>query len=358
MSVSSPASTSETRLGAEDIFGPASGQGRALEAHLVRYFTRLYRSADSDSENTLARMKIHINKGDMFQATDELMDAHYDAPDVLFDSFLDRQYRAYSMAYYGPDGDSVRQSQSDLEQAQSRKFALICERADIQDGQTVFNIGCGFGSFETYLLNTYPNLQVVGITPSKVQADFLQSRQDTEKYAFGSRRFRLIQGAFDRLSIEVLGNSYDRVVSIGVLEHMRNMQALLRRIDQMLKPGGKTFHHFITSRHAIPEFLDPGQTRIGRYFPGGRVWPRDIFFQADSSLKPVNQWFVNGMNYWRTLHEWHLRYWAARDHLLSDVLDLQQFKYWNEYFYLCKAMFSPLDGQFYGNSHYLFEKAC
>lgn len=347
----------DSTLRAEDIHGPESEQGRALEAHLTRYFTRLYQTVDRQPEKTLESLNIHINQGDMFQETDELMDAHYDAPDALFDCFLDTQYRAYSMAYYGADSDSVRQSTLSLEQAQTQKFALICERADIQDGQTVFNIGCGFGSFETYLLNHYPNLRIVGITPSQVQADHIRSRQDNPDDCFGDGRFRLIQGAFDRLPIEDLGlGAYDRVISIAVLEQMLNMQAVLERIGQMLKPGGKTFHHYITSKYAVPEFLDPTKTRIGLYFPGGRVWPRDAFFQVESSLRPVEQWFVNGMNYWRTLHEWHLRFWAARTGLLDDVLSRPQFKHWNDYFYLCKAMFSPLDGQFYGNSHYLFEK--
>jgi cyclopropane-fatty-acyl-phospholipid synthase len=349
--------TTDLALGSADIHGPESEQGQLLETRLTRYFTRLYKDIDADTKKSLAALHIHVNSGDMFQATDALMDAHYDAPDSLFDCFLDKRYRAYSMAYYGPDSDGVKNASLTLEQAQARKFALICQRADIQDGQTIFNVGCGFGSFETYLLTHYPSLRVVGITPSRVQAEHIRARQKNKDDCFGDGRLRLIQGAFDRLPIEMFGKGdYDRVISIGVLEHMQNMQAVLQKVAVMLKPGGKTFHHFITSKYPVPEFLDPSRTRIGQYFPGGRVWPREAFFATESTLKPVEQWFVNGTNYWRTLHEWHLRFWAARGALLTRVLDRQQFKYWNDYFYLCKSMFSPLDGEFYGNSHYLFEK--
>jgi len=347
----------DSALSEADIHGPESERGNVLETHLARYFTRIYQNIDANSEKSLADLDIHVTSGDMFQATEALMDSHYDAPDALFDCFLDPKYRAYSMAYYGVDSNSVMDARIGLEQAQACKFALICERSDIQDGQTLFNIGCGFGSFETYLLENYPTLEIVGITPSQVQADHIRARQNRPDDCFGDGRFRLIQGAFDQLSIEDLGDcAYDRVVSIGVLEHVQNIQAVLQRIALLLKPGGKTLHHFITSKYAVAELLDPAKTRIGHYFPGGRVWPQDTLFEVESDLTPVERWFVNGLNYWRTLHEWHLRFWAARARLSAGVLDQQQFKHWNDYFYLCKAMFSPLDGRFYGNSQYLFEK--
>jgi len=346
----------DSALSRADIHAPASEQGQALEAHLARYFTRLYKNIDAGGEKSLQDLHIHVDSGDMFQQTADLMDAHYDAPDALFDKFLDSQYRAYSMAYYGDDADTVRNAPFGLEQAQTRKFALICERAGIEDGQLVFNIGCGFGSFETYLLEHFPRLRVVGITPSQVQAEHIRRRQNDPGDCFGDGRFRLIQGAFDGLPLSVLGEGvHDHVVSIGVIEHVQNLRAILLRIERLLKPGGRTFHHFITSRYAAPELLDPSKTRIGKYFPGGRVWPQNTLFQIESGLRPVTHWFVNGLNYWHTLDDWHRRFWLARAALLDGILDMSQFKHWNDYFYLCKAMFLPLDGEFYGNSHYLFE---
>jgi cyclopropane-fatty-acyl-phospholipid synthase len=74
-------------------------------------------------------------------------------------------------------------------------------------------------------------------------------------------------------------------------------------------------------------------------------------------MKLVGQWYINGMNYWRTLDEWHCQYWAHIAELHPAVLDSAAVKYWNEYFVLCKAvLLAPLDGEIYGNAHYVFQR--
>lgn len=336
---------------------PDAPAGMRFEADLQRYFGRLYKSMETRGGNSLDMLGFRTDCGPMLQEAGALMAAHYDAPDALFDSFLDRTYRAYSMAYYGDDAAAVRASALTLEEAQTAKFRLICARADIQDGQSILNIGCGFGSFESYVLAHYDNVRIVGITASAVQASYIRACSRDPEHIFHQGRFRVIEAKLDELMHSAVEQGgYQRVISIAVLEQMRNMQAILSLIERLLCPGGKTFHHFITSRYPVPQFLDADKTRIGRYFPGGIVWPRDAFVDNCHCLEPVDQWFVNGTNYWRTLDEWHRRFWAAREQLLGSCLDAGQFKHWNEYFYLCKAMFSPLDGTFYGNSHYLFQK--
>lgn len=130
----------------------------------------------------------------------------------------------------------------------------------------------------------------------------------------------------------------------------------MSRIYGLLKPNGKTFHHFITSKYPIPQFLDPTKTKIGTYFPGGHVWPADEIKKHTNGLTLERYWFVNGLNYWRTLDEWHRRYWDSLEVLYGSVFDAKAITHWNDYFSLCKVVFAPLDGAFYGNSHYLFRK--
>ena len=83
------------------------------------------------------------------------MDRHYDARSEFFASFLDSHYRAYSMAYYGETAEAVRNSSATLEEAQKAKFSLIAKRAQIEGHERIINLGCGFGSFETFLLQEY-----------------------------------------------------------------------------------------------------------------------------------------------------------------------------------------------------------
>ena len=134
------------------------------------------------------------------------------------------------------------------------------------------------------------------------------------------------------------------------------MKSTLEKISKLLVPGGSSFHHFITSKMVIPKFTNPESTRIGIYFPGGRVWPAIELTRHENDLEFVQSWFINGLNYWRTLGDWQNRYWKELLLLGSSYSLEKDIKHWNEYFSLCKAVFAPLNGEVYGNSHYLFRK--
>jgi cyclopropane-fatty-acyl-phospholipid synthase len=279
------------------------------------------------------------------------MRTHYDENIDLFMGFLDTRYRAYTMAYYGEDGaDDIS-----LEQAQEQKFRLIAERARIKPGDRILNIGCGFGSLENFLLQEFSGVETVGITPSTTQITYLKQKMSETDHPL-SDGFTLIEDVFDEHIVDQLGEEqFDLVISIGVFEQLLNMKAMLKLISRLLKPGGHTFHHFITSRAVTPQVKLNEKTVIGKYFPGGRIWPSDEFSRHTEHLDLVDTWFINGKNYWRTLDDWHHRYWKSIPELYGKKFDLDAIRYWNEYFLLCKAMFAPLDGTFYGNSNYLFK---
>ena len=336
------------------IYGPSSKETRLYENRLERFFAREYQRY-SDNPVSLQELGISTDSGPIMEDTESLMVHHYDEDLNFFRSFLDKRYYAYSMAYYGDTPDSIRQSVTTLEDAQQAKFELISERAEIEGHERIFNIGCGFGSLETYLLGRFPNIEITGITPSKVQVDYLKGRMQDPHDPLGSGRFTLIENNIDSLlKMRSKTSRFNIVISIGSLEHSKNMMLLLNYVYNILKPNGKTFHHFITSRHIIPQFLDPKKTRIGLYFPGGRVWPQAEFARHTEHFELVGHWFVNGLNYWRTLEEWHKRFWSEVPSLRGKTFDMNDIMHWNDYFSLCKAVFPPMDGTFYGNSHYLF----
>jgi len=343
------------RLHQEGIFGPETSEMRLYERRLTRFFEREY-ARYKDSTSVPRDYGVATDEGPVMEETEALMEQHYDEQQDFFSGFLDTQYRAYSMAYYGESPEDVRNSTATLEQAQEAKFALIAERAGIRGDEKVFNIGCGFGSLETYLLKQYPELEIVSITPSKVQLAHIRGRMQDPSDPLCSDRLTLIEGAFDQLDVNALGGrQYNLVISVAVFEQVINMRAVLEKIASLLLPGGRTFHHFITSQAAIPQFLNPDKTRIGLYFPGGRVWPHAEFAGYTDHFDTCETWFVNGLNYWRTLDEWHRRYWHSLPALYQTTFDHEQIAHWNNYFSLCKAMFAPMDGHFYGNSHYLFK---
>lgn len=333
------------------IFGPGSSELVNHEKSLIRYLEKAYRSY-LDKRITLESLGVFTDEGPVTVQTDDLMEAHYDERIELFTGFLDSQYRAYTMAYYGESGDA----EITLEEAQYRKFRLIAQRAGIKGDEKILNIGCGFAPLETFLLKEFPEIQITSITPSKVQIQYIKGCMQDLSHPL-SKGITLIEGVFDESIVETLGRAqYDLVISIGFFEHALNMRSALELIAELLKPDGRTFHHFITSRVATPQVQLQQKTVIGKYFPGGRVWPHDELSRHTERFDLESSWFVNGKNYWRTLDDWHHRYWDVIPRLYCNDFGIDAIKHWNDYFVLCKAMFAPLDGTFYGNSHYLFRR--
>ncbi len=336
---------------------PAWGSEEALrkEEYVARFLEREYQAA-ANNPSSLKELGISASLGPMWEETEELIETHYDERIEFFNSFLDSSYRAYSMAYFGDDRDEVMNSALSLEEAQTKKFQLICDRIGIQGDEKILNIGCGFGSFERYILQRFPRVHITGVTPSNVQTSYLNACLRDEGCVLSADNFRVMKGDFSWLSENIFEpESFDLVVSIGLLEQVKNMELLNKEIAKLLKPMGKAFHHFIVSKTAIPQFLAPDKTLIGSYFPGGRIWPFEEFGHFNGHLSFQSSWFINGMNYWKTLDEWHQSF-SRNMFFLLHHLGAARLRYWNDYFILCKACFRPLQGEAFGNGHYLFRK--
>ncbi len=336
---------------------PAWGTEEALrkEEHVARFLEREYRSL-VDNPVSVDELSFCPSAGELSEQTSDLMDTHYDEKMEFFKSFLDTHYRAYTMAYYGETAEAVRNTRISLEEAQGRKFQLICERIGIKGDERILNIGCGFGSFEQYLFENYSDIEVVGVTPSIVQMNFLKECMNNPRHLFYGRRFAVIHKDLESLNDrDIQPGSFDVVTSIGLVCAIKNLEQLHDKVSRYLRSNGKAFHHLITSRPVIPQFLDPSQSLIGDYFPGGRIWPFNELPRHAKTLELINSWFINGMNYWATLDDWHRRFWANID-CLHNHLPAKRIQFWNDYFILCKACFLPGNGAWFGNGHYLFRK--
>lgn len=332
-----------------------SEESKLYEKRVTRFLTREYQRI-LETPSSLDDLGISTRSGPMWEETDELIEAHYDENLEFFKTFLDSSYSAYSMALYGDTPEQIKNSQITLEQAQTAKFDIICQRMGIKGHEKILNIGCGFGSLEKYLFNKFPDLEIVSITPSNIQVGYLKEQMQNAESPLFQKQFSLIQNDFDALPIDKIGRErFDIVCSIGLLEHVKNMEALFAKIADCLKPGGRTFHHYIVSKIVIPQFLDAKKSLIGAYFPGGRIWPIAEMEQHTDYFTLDNSWFINGMNYWKTLDEWHNRFWKNIDNL-QQIMPIERVRHWNDYFILCKACFSPFQGKLFGNGHYLFSK--
>jgi cyclopropane-fatty-acyl-phospholipid synthase len=345
------------QLAEQGIFAWNSSKLCLYEQHLTKFFAREYENLHFDDgvEDVLNRAE---ECGEMSEKTEALMNEHYDAPLTLFKSFLDRHYMAYTMACYGDTPDSVRSSSASLIQAQAEKYALAVHRIGLEGSERILNIGCGFAPLETWLFEHYSELDITSLTPSRVQIDYIRQCMTDPAHVLPANKIKLFEKTFEELTWQDVGERpFDLIFAVGVFEHISDLRGAFRKIHGYLKPGGRCFLHLIVSKPAFPQHMDSEHTLIGRYFPGGRIWPFDVLPQAAVNMEMVGRWFINGMNYWRTLDEWHRRYWKHIADIYPKVLDTAGVKYWNDYFVLCKAvLFGPLEGEVYGNAHYVFRR--
>jgi len=338
------------------VYPYGSEQVKMHEDRLIKAISWLYRKAEK-SRGNFELLGASTRQGPMAEQTQDLMQSHYDQPLEFFSHFLDPRYMAYSMAFFGDTREEAEASRRTLEEAQKSKFERLCKRAQIQGNEKLFNIGCGFGSLETFLLTDYPQMRIVGITPSKVQSEYLKMRMKNPADPLGEGRFTLIEGDFSQVPLAELGvDSFDVVFSVGTLEHFKNMLAAFERMAALLKPQGRAFHHIVSSRYAIPRYSDSKKSRLRHYFPGARVFPFDELAKHTDFFDLKESWFLNGMNYWRTLDDWHRRFWEHMDRVYFPLLGKAGVRYWNDYFSISKAMFAPMDGSVLGNGQYLFQK--
>jgi cyclopropane-fatty-acyl-phospholipid synthase len=334
-----------------------SPEVKQLESRVARFLEREYRrwqrkAVPPDDASVVT------DSGPMWAGTTALLEQHYDESLGLFEAFLDHRYMAYTMAYYGDTPEAVRASSRCLEEAQRAKLALIAERSGLAAGARVLSIGCGFGPLETFLGEVFPELAVTAITPSRTQIEFIRARQADPSHPLARAGLDIVHGDFGAVPASQLGKArYDIVFAIGMFEHVNNLHAAFEKIAGLLQPGGRAFIHLIVSRMVLPRFLDAEKTMIGRYFPGGKIWPFDTIAAQTKHLQLENCWFVNGLNYWRTLDAWHRRFWANLPSVFGAYLDSDAVRHWNQYFSLSKACFVPADGSLYGNGHFLFRKS-
>ena len=198
---------------------------------IVEIAEQLARSADEDKgrgrlPSWLAR---HTRKTDR-----KAIEYHYDVSNEFYSLWLDPQM-VYSCAYF-------RSGDEDLATAQVQKLDHICRKLMLAPGQTLLDIGCGWGAMAMHAAGRY-GVKVVGVTLSTNQ--FELAREKVRQAGLEDRVEIRLQDYRDVPGEEV----FDRISSIGMFEHvgLKNLRAYFDVVHRLLKPGGVALNHGITS---------------------------------------------------------------------------------------------------------------
>ncbi|MEM7190380.1 MAG: cyclopropane-fatty-acyl-phospholipid synthase family protein [Pseudomonadota bacterium] len=258
----------------------------------------------------------------------QMIQFHYDVGDEFYRLFLDPEMQ-YSCAYF-PEGVET------LEDAQQAKLDMICRKLRLSEGQTLLDIGCGWGGLIRHAAKHY-GVRAHGITLSEAQAETARARIQAD-------------GLSDQITVEIVDyrdheGQYDRIASVGMYEHigLKNIPHYFSKVRSLLKSDGIFINHAISrgaKRKKTRFSKRPEQRALQKYiFPGGEL--DDIgntvaeMEKAKFEVHDVEGW---RRHYARTCKIWCERLTARRAEA-ELIVGEQTYRLWAAYLGGCSLAF-------------------
>ncbi len=280
---------------------------------------------------------------------------HYELPPEFFANVLGT-HRKYSCCLWS-------EGVATLDEAEEAALAQTCEHAQLQDGQNILELGCGWGSLSLWMARRYPHSMITAVSNSTPQRSYIEA----QAAASGITNLQVItadMNEFHPPGLDSAEDKFDRVVSVEMFEHMRNYELLLSRIASWLKPNGKLFVHIFCHRLLAYPFETAGASNwMGQYFFTGGIMPSaDFFSHFDRDLKVVSQSQWDGRHYQKTSEAW-LALLDKRRAIILPILKAtygpaearRWFHRWRMFFLAVAELFGYAEGQEWYVSHYLLE---
>jgi cyclopropane-fatty-acyl-phospholipid synthase len=160
---------------------------------------------------------------------------HYEVPAAFFGHVLGPNRKYSSCFYRGPE--------STLQEAEEEALRQTVEHADLADGQSILELGCGWGSLSLWMARLYPNSKIIAVSNSHSQRMYIQG----EGAARGLKNLSVLTADMNGFDPR---QQFDRIVSVEMFEHMMNWRELIGRLRSWLEPDGRFFMHVFSHRSA------------------------------------------------------------------------------------------------------------
>lgn len=272
----------------------------------------------------------HALRGNSLSGSRRNIAFHYDLGNDFYSAWLDASM-TYSSALFA---EPIDQGQT-LEQAQARKIRTLLDRLDLQPGQQLLEIGCGWGSLMEIAARDY-GVNVTGLTLSTEQRDYVEARLRAA-------------GLADRTRIEIcdyraVSAQFDAVASVEMVEAVgeKYWPAYLQAIARALKPGGKAALQLISIRDSMFNGYAANTDFIQTYiFPGGMLIGEGRFRTiAEAAGLEWHDRKGFRLHYAETLRRWRERYdQAVVEDRLPAGFGEEFHNLWRYYLMYCEGGF-------------------
>jgi cyclopropane-fatty-acyl-phospholipid synthase len=277
--------------------------------------------------------------------TDEANAQHYEVPAAFFALTLGPN-RKYSSCFY-------KEPASTLQEAEEEALRQTVAHANLADGQSILELGCGWGSLSLWMARQFRNADITAVSNSHSQREHIE-RQAASR---GLKNLRVITADMNVFEPD---RRFERIVSVEMFEHMMNWRELMARVKSWLAPDGRFFMHIFTHRAGAYLFdRADGEDWIAQHFFTGGVMPSHHLIRQYADLFEVEkEWRWSGTHYQRTALNWLANFDAHRDEIEGILRPVYGndtsvwMRRWRWFFLATAGLFGYADGSEWGVSHY------
>jgi cyclopropane-fatty-acyl-phospholipid synthase len=274
---------------------------------------------------------------------------HYEVPAAFFGHVLGPNRKYSSCFYRGPE--------STLQEAEEEALRQTVEHADLADGQSILELGCGWGSLSLWMARLYPNSKIIAVSNSHSQRMYIQG----EGAARGLKNLSVLTADMNGFDPR---QQFDRIVSVEMFEHMMNWRELIGRLRSWLEPDGRFFMHVFSHRCGAYLFdrTDEEDWIAQHFFTGGVMPSHHLIRQYSDLFEVEKEWRWGGEHYQRTALDWLANFDKHRaeiEGILRDVYGADTalwIRRWRWFFLATSGLFGYAGGSEWGVSHYRMKK--
>lgn len=297
-----------------------------------------------------------MNQSPVAVETQKANEQHYEVPTSFFQLVLGKHMK-YSSCFWGENLECHF-----LNEAEKMMLDLTIKRAQIQDGDRILELGCGWGSLSLYMAEKFPMSKIMAISNSKSQKKHI----DEQAQKRGLRNLSVQTINMIDCDFSQVENKFNKVISIEMFEHMRNFNVLFERISHWTTDDAFFFLHIFVHK-SVPylfEVKDESDWMSKYFFSGGMMPHFYMPYHFSQFFQVIHSWGVSGLQYKKTSDAWlknmdlnqGVIYKMFKETYKDKGEALKWWSYWRIFFLSCSELWGYRKGNEWMVGHYLMKK--